>query len=506
MTLLDRLAQRLGYTKTPLVVPDLIRATGLGQMHSLPDYSLAENQEGLYQRLSWVYSAVDKVAQVGAGVALNVKKRTGEDITDIPNHPFEVLLLRPNPLQSRSEFMYATIAYRCLTGNAYWYLNRRNANQEPAELWVIPSHMIQPIPDGRSFIRGYEYRPGLGQDPIILETWQVAHSKSFHPLNWYVGLSPIEAIAIGAEADLKAQAWNRNFFSKDNAKPAGAIAFADPIPNTTWEEMQEKVRRDWGGTQRSGPMMLRNVGKGGVEYLAMALSQKDMEFLQARQFTKEEIYSIFAPGLASMIAVNATEANARTGKATFTELAVWPALVNLAEKITNDLLPVYGPDLMCEFEDIRVTDRAMELQEQAEYAKVHTIDEIRAKYYEDQEIGDDRGLLLPAQVGPGTPMPGTELEPEPPPAPVIQQVEQTDDVERTEEQTEDEPEEAPEQEEAQAREEIKTWRRYAAKHGRAKALEFQPDHIAADVQRVIKARILAACCEHEVKAAFIGPF
>ena len=38
-----------------------------------------------------------------------------------------------------------------------------------------------------------------------------------------------------------------------------------------------------------------------------------MQFLEERNFTKEEIFGKLAPGLASVLAVNATEANALAG-------------------------------------------------------------------------------------------------------------------------------------------------------------------------------------------------
>jgi HK97 family phage portal protein len=509
MDIIEKLAIRLGYSKAKPAPPaPLLQATGAGQAYTIPDLSRTDAQEELFQRLSWVYGAVMAVATVSAGANLNVKKVSGEKRKDIPNHDLEMRLLHPNPLDSRTELLIKTYAYRKLTGNAYWWLNRRNENAPPAEIWALPPHQVTPIPDGRMFIKGYSYEPGQGEQAHVLQPWEVIHFKEFHPRNWFVGLSPIEALATVALGDLKAQEYNTKFFGANNAKVPGALAFADDVSDPAWDKLKKDIKEGWGGSNRSGAMLLRGVGQGGVQWVQMSLSQKDMEFLGSRTFTKEEIYSIFAPGLASVLAVNATEANARSGKATFIEMAVWPMLVSMAEKITNNLLPCYGPDLVADFDDLRVTDRMLAIAEQNAFGQVHTVNEIREKFYDAKKLKDERGDLLPAQIGPSTPgpededaavAPGAELAPMPPLVP-------SDELPPMDEMEQD-LEAAPIVDEAtQALKEIAAWRRFALRHGVARAQEFGCEHVQADVAAVIKARLRAATNAEEAKAAFSGPF
>jgi len=407
MSLFDGLADFFGDTKTqPLAAPAPAPwqlSAAVEAEYDMPTLGMPRAQSKLYQRLSWVQIAVHAVASTAATTALNVVRLEGEDENAEINHPFEKLLDRPNPLQSRYEFLESVFSYRALTGNAYVWLNRPSANVEPSEMWIIPSHKIRPVPDKNLYLRGYIYEPGDGQE-IPLELHEVAHFKKFNPLNSFLGMSPIEALATVAVGDMAMTRWNTNFFDKDNAKVPGALAFADPIMDADWERMRADIRKEHGGVKRS-LMMLRNVGKGGVEWVNMAMSQKDMEFLNARNANRSEIFSMFAPGLDSILAINATEANALSGKRTFIELGVWPAMVAVAEKFTNDVLPAYGPNLRAEFDDIRITDRALELQEQAAFSQVGTVDEIRNKFYQLQPIGDDRGKLLPIQVTAAQPAP-----------------------------------------------------------------------------------------------------
>lgn len=417
MGLLDGIARRLGYSKVDEKQPD-VRQTPIGSLAagqaftSLQQAYDVDDQQTLYRTLSWIYVAVSHVAEQAAGQSFSVLQVKDEDRIEVPNHPFEMLLSRPNELQSRFEFLVATFSYYSLTGNAYWWLNRIDERRPPSEMWVLPSNMLTPVPDGRLYIKGYEYKPGGLARPEFIPASEIVHFKRFNPSSPFVGASPIEALAVIASGDLAMQRWNTNYFSKDNAKVPGALAFADSIRPNDWTTLKEDIAEQWGGTRRSGPLMLRNVGAGGVQWLQMALSQQDMQFLEGRKFNKEEIFSAFAPGLASVLDVNATEANAKSGRATLMEYAVWPLLVSAAEKVSNNVLPVYGPGLVGEFDDPRGSDTALELNQIAAYERTHTIDEVRSEWYNEDALADERGSLFVAELAKQPPAFGAA----PPPA------------------------------------------------------------------------------------------
>lgn len=376
--------------------PMVMRASGAVERHRPVNLAITKNQEQLYLRLSWVHMAIKHLSQQAAGVELAVKEKKGEKTVGIENHEFEELLLHPNPGSSRSELLTAIIGYFTLTGNAYLYLPRVSKDVPPDELWVIPSHQIRPVADGKSYLKGYAYEPGDGTT-IPIELWEIAHFKTWNPLNPYVGASPVEAIAIIAEGDMAMQKWNTNFFAKHNAKMPGILTFADPINNTDWDQIKRDFETEYGGTKRS-LMMLRGTKQGNINWVATAMNQKDMEFIQARNFNKEEVFGIFAPGLASWLAINSTEANSKTGKDAFLELGVWPVHQAIAEKITQAVLPGYGDNLVAEFIDVRPQNIQLKLLELAAYERTHTIEETRLKHYGDDPIGDERDRMLPGEL------------------------------------------------------------------------------------------------------------
>ena len=530
MGILDTIIQRRGYMRADAVqaeinalkakydrLPAWVLASAASyEPNGLDLRSTSENQAELYQRMAWVNVAVSTVANIVATSELSVKKLRAEKERDIPNHPFELLMQKPNPLQSRFEFMRATAADILLTGNAYWHVNAPNEGAEPIELWRINPSRIYPVTDGRSFIAGYMYDPGTGKE-INLAPWQVCHFKDYHPSNMFLGLSRVEPIAMDVATDLNMSRWNKELFGDNNARLPGIIAFRDEIAQPEWDIIKADIRE---ASRKREQMLLRGVGDS-VQWLQAAATLRDMEFISGRTFTKEEIFSVFAPGLSSILAVNATEANARTGKATLIDFAVWPMLVSFAERITGTILPVYSGNsrqivYKAEFDDIRVTDRALELQEIGEYARTHTIDETREKYYEDKKLadisgveGDKRGALFVAQINASTPMTDEQ-----PPQLQAQNVEQSfDNAEPGDQPGEqigegegDAAQNTERDERKQAMDaEMQKWERKALKRLKESGeayCEYNSDIIPLATRGAIKAGLKKAATPDEVRAVF----
>lgn len=396
MSIIDSVLSRLGYSKKKgSDYPAWALENADASAPNYPTFAESTGWVEYYKKVSWVSIGVNTVAQVGSGAKWNVKRQQGEDTKDIPNHDFEKLLSHPNPTMTRKRLIYATLAYMSVTNNAYWWLNI--VNGKPKEIWLIPTKQISPLPDGNLFIKGYDYDPGDGNF-IRLEPWEVVHFQGFSPDSMFEGLSDLSPLRSVAGGDLGMQKWQEKLFTTGNGRLPGILAFGDAIPDDDWESIQRDVNK---AAAMRNYMMLRNVKAGGVQWIQNTATQKDMEFLQQRLGNRDEIFAAIAPGLSSLLSVNASLDNARTGKSTLIDLKVYPMLQDIADMITTQILPMYGEGLICEPEDIRITDRVLRLQEIAEYSKTHTVDEVRQTYWESEPIElDEIGemLVTPAQT------------------------------------------------------------------------------------------------------------
>lgn len=335
--------------------------------------NLAETQSHtlVYQQSPWVYVAVNRIAEAAALVPLQVLRREGERKVEVQRHPLEMLLDAPNPFLSRFELMEQTVGTLELTGNAYWFLA---GNNTPSEIWPLRPDRVSIVPDPAAYVKGYVYEiDGLR---IPLEPAEVVHFKRWHPADDYYGLSALDAARIAVSSDRAMAEWNRNTFGRDNGVPAGIVRIKDLISDTDFERIKREWWQSYGGPQRR-TAFLRG---GGIEWQNIGLSHNELDFLKGRQAHRDEILNIFGIPV-GLVSENATEANARVAERLFIERTLWPKLVRIAQKITQELLPFWPGDTLAEFDDIRPTDTQARLDDIRTAYPVLSINEIRDQYY-----------------------------------------------------------------------------------------------------------------------------
>jgi HK97 family phage portal protein len=479
----DKLIQELEALKTSAARYERwMLETADAEKFNLPDPSVYENQADSYRISSWVALAVDLAASAVALPKFSVERiLKNEEAQDIPSHPFELLLSRPNDKDSRFELLYATIAQIKLTGNCYWWMNAASEFAPPDEMWILPSHMVIPLPDERDFLRGYMYYPGNGRE-IFLEPHEVVHFKRYNPFSMFIGLSVIESLVYAIRGDLAMQEWQTNYYGKNNARLPGVMTFDQMIADPTWEKIKQDTRE---ASRKRELLMLRGVGEGGVKWLQNASSQRDMEYLAGREYNKEEIMSLIAKGSYAMLSDNATQANAVVARASFYELEIYPLLIALGEKISNHILPRYGDNLHGLFEDVRMADEDLKMRRQEAFERSHTIEEVRREFYGDDPIGDERDNLLPAQVRISA---GGQ--------PALNKVNQAQPDKTMEQPT---PETRPEA--VKMGEDLERWKRKALKKiGRA--VPFESEYIPSDIHDKIQALLPACKSEADIRQLF----
>ena len=389
-SIIERALRRIGYVKfRPASVIHRVDpgVPGRPQPQIAPEIGQAVQYAGVYMRSPWVYVAVNRIAEAAALVPFHVYAHTspaapsvsggGEHRSpgdvELPDHPFERLLRRPNPLMSRFELIEHTVGCLEIHGNAFWFLAGEPGGM-PQELWPLRPDRVSIVPDPDRGVRGYVYEVDGRQIP--LDAAEVVHFRRWHPANDYYGLSALEAARLAVDSDRAMADWNRRYFGEGMAVPAGIVAIHDRISDADFERIKREWRAAYGGGERK-TAFLRGAS---VEWHNVGLSQQDMDFLNARRFNREEIFQIFGIPV-GMYSENATEANALVGERVFVERTLWPKLVRIAEKITTDLLPFYGAGLAGRFDDIRPQDRSAMFEEIRVARGILTVDEIRARYF-----------------------------------------------------------------------------------------------------------------------------
>lgn len=449
-----------------------ISAVAGHNVHRWGDHAEHEAQGRAYRASTWVYVAVNRIAEAGALVPLHVLRAEGDRLIRVERHPLMRLLDAPNPYISRFELFEQTLGMLELTGNAYWFL-RGDARGMPVEIWPLRPDRVTIVPDEERYVRGYVYEIDGRQIP--LEAVEVVHFKRWHPANDYYGLSALEAARAAVATDRAMTEWNRNTFGRDNGVPAGIVSVKEFVSDADFERIKREWRSSYGGPQRR-TAFLRG---GGIEWHDIGLSHSELDFLKGRQANRDEILNVFGVPV-GLISENATEANARVAERTFIERTLWPRLVRLAGKITQELLPFWPGEYVAEFEDIRPTDTQERLQEIRTACRALTVNEIRERYYHLPPVA--WGDALPGLVGPN---------------PAVDERASAEDDGAVEE-TNDAPEAA-----KSAEDELKQWERYALKRlGRANRRPFEARAIPAETAFEIRAGLVGADDAEAVRAVF----
>ncbi len=359
-----------------------------------PNLAETQAQAHIYQQSPWVYIAINRIAEAAALVPLTVQRLDGEKRVAVERHPLEQLLDKPNPYLSRFELFEQTIGMLELTGNAYWFL-AGDASGVPTQIWPLRPDRVSIVPDATQYVKGYVYE--IDGQRIPLEAAEVVHFRRWHPANDYYGLSALEAAQVSVSSDRAMAEWNRSTFGRDNGVPAGIVSVKEFVSDADFERIKREWRQSYGGPQRR-TAFLRG---GGIEWQNIGLSHNELDFLKGREAHRNEILNLFGIPV-GLVSENATEANAKVAERLFIERTLWPKLVRIAQKISQELLPFWPGDTIAEFEDIRPTDVEARLAEIRTAYPILSINEIRERYYQLPAIewGEQAVGMLSAQPTP----------------------------------------------------------------------------------------------------------
>jgi HK97 family phage portal protein len=476
---LSNLFQNVGASRLQPKPPHL-QAVAVHNSTNFGDNARVAEHETMYQQSAWVYVAVNRIAEAAALVPLRVLRVEGDKRVEIVRHPLEVLLDNPNPVTSRFELFEQTIGFLELTGNAYWFIVG-DARGRPAQIWTLRPDRVTIVPHPQHYVAGYIYE--IDGQRIPLEAVEVVHFKRWHPANDYYGLSALEAARIAVDSDRAMARWNKNTFGQDNGVPAGIVNIKEFISDSDFERIKREWRGSYGNAQRK-TAFLRG---GAVEWQNIGLSHTDLDFLQGRKAHREEILNIFGLPV-GLVAENATEANAKVAERLFIERTLYPKLVRLAQKITQELLPFYPGEHTALFDDIRPTDVQARLDEIRTAQSILSINEIRERYYE-----------MPPVVWGAMPVnmqPSVAVHDNPPNGNVPNKNTPKEDVS----DNQPEPEE---QKTKSALDELTQWERFAVNRlGKGESRPFEVNAVPDELAFEVSAGLLFAQDKDSIKSVF----
>jgi len=300
----------------------------------LPDIDF-EIFNQMYEQTSWVRAVVGVIckAVTARGYTLvptksNPDQQNAERLTEFfancnPNDTFLEIL----DDITRDEYVFGNAFLEVVPG----------ADGKPKELWNLDATTLRVKADDHGSIQGYVQVPRYGSATNVdFSSSEVIHFKLGTKGATLYGLSPLASLILPITVDKFAQAYNRAFFL-NGAKIRGVF-----IMKETTDEQVER-NREYLQARAMNPDLAQGdlVLEGEIEYRQISINQKDMEFLELREFTRNEILAVYGVPPSKVSIIETGNIGAGTGEhqtQTFYEETILPYQMRLAEKITKQII------------------------------------------------------------------------------------------------------------------------------------------------------------------------
>ncbi|HRD78462.1 MAG TPA: phage portal protein [Hyphomicrobiaceae bacterium] len=160
------------------------------------------------------------------------------------------------------------------------------------ELHALRPDRVRVIPGADGWPEAFEY--AVAGQTVRIEgeatpgIRAILHQKLFHPANDHYGLSPIEAAATAIDIHNAASRWNKALLD-NSARPSGALVYTardGQLSPEQFERLRSELEAGFQGAANAGrPLLL----EGGLDWKAMSLSPKDLDFIEAKNAAAREI-------------------------------------------------------------------------------------------------------------------------------------------------------------------------------------------------------------------------
>ncbi|HEY4142344.1 MAG TPA: phage portal protein [Pseudolabrys sp.] len=309
------------------------------------DYA-ALSREG-YTKNAIVHRAVRLIAESIGALSFILYDGAAERDT----HPLLDLIARPNPRQDGASFLESIASYLLLAGNAYVEaVGIAGEGASVRELYALRPDRRKVVPGADGWPQGFEYTVAgstvrFDQAAAGLESGvpPILHLTLFNPLDDYYGFSPLEAAACAVDTHNAAAKWNKALL--DNAaRPSGALVYGGAegsvLSDAQFERLKKELADQYTGTGNAGrPMVL----EGGLDWKAMSLSPKDMDFMEAKHSAAREIALAFGvPPMLLAIPGDNTYSNYQEANRVFFRQTVIPLGNRIAQALAQWLAPAFG--------------------------------------------------------------------------------------------------------------------------------------------------------------------
>ncbi|MEX0345052.1 MAG: phage portal protein [Rhizobiaceae bacterium] len=293
---------------------------------------------------------------------------------EFDDHPLLRLLVRPNGRLAGPAFMEALYGHLLLSGNAYIELVGEDGG--PRELHLIRPDRTRIVTDSRGWPDRLEVNEGTTRRTIPLEGEPAAparHLTMFHPLDDHYGFAPLEAASVALDLNNATARWNKALLD-NSARPSGALVYAPKeggnLTEEQYDRLQAELENGFSGPPGAGKPLLLD---GGLDWKAMGLTPRDMDFIEAKNAASRDIALAFGvPPMLLGIPGDNTYSNYREANRAFYRMTVLPLVGRAANELGAWLGPFFEGNLRLWYDADQID--AMAADREAHWTRIGSAD------------------------------------------------------------------------------------------------------------------------------------
>ncbi len=282
------------------------------------------------------YAAVRAKARNIAQVPFRLYQRGSDKPFENEKHPLVQLFDDVNPHYSRYQLWEAIVTCLDIKGESFVVKDRETVNGIPVFLWPQDPDNFKEQFRGKTFV-GWEF--SNDGEKLFLFPEEVIQPKYYNPYSYYRGLSPLKALDTGLKADWSSIKYNKRFFDNDGT-PGAVYSTDQQLTDAQYARLQQELVNSRKGVDNAHRAMLMD---GGLKISNTAPSSRDMQFLEGRKFSREEIAMVLGvPKPELQLYEDVNYATSRSADLSFWKKTLIPLMVLIEDKFNTDFLYALG--------------------------------------------------------------------------------------------------------------------------------------------------------------------
>lgn len=248
-----------------------------------------------FERFAPIYSCVAIISQDLSRIPLkHIEIADKKQVEVRTKAPFRVLR-KPNPYQTRSDFMLYLMRSLLFDGNAYAMVGGRNDRNEITSLYPLQPGIVWPHIEPKS--GEYFYR--IGSDATTeLAAWDagipwlppedILHIRLMTPRHPLIGESPLVAALYPTITGTQINAHNAAFFS-NMSRPSGILRHPGRLDEAAMNRIKQRWMQLTQGPSTGEPAVLAE----GMDWTQLQMTAVDAELATSYTLSERQIFQIY---------------------------------------------------------------------------------------------------------------------------------------------------------------------------------------------------------------------